>query len=123
MKKRTAYRNTIFILTAVSFAVILCLTAFFAVYAPGHYDLEGSKSALDILYAVALLISNVLIFLSLIEFFKACSAMFREKNFSVKQCGAALLGIYPVILVLFLCGWNFSVLGNYLLSPLNILFA
>jgi len=126
MKKfKPTYRNMLFLITAVSFAVILLLLVFFTGYAPGNYDIDGSnggsKTALDIIFAIALLINEICVFLSLIAFFKTCSTTCRKRKINLKECGIIVLEIYPIILLLLLCGWNFSTLCNYLLSPFKML--
>jgi len=119
---KITYRNRVYIVTLISFIAIVLFLIFFAIYAPGNYspDANGS-SVLDVIFAVILLANDICVILSLIEFIRSCCLIFQEKHFSLKRFGEIIAGVYPIILILFLCNWNLSTLYHYLAAPIWIL--
>lgn len=117
------YRSIIYVLTLISFIAIFLFLAFFAMYAPGNYlqNQNNKKSMLDIIFAIILLLNNICVILSFIEFVKSCYFVYRKRQLTLKQCGTIIVGIYPIILIFLLCDWKIPLLYHYLLAPVQIL--
>lgn len=118
------YSRRVYIVTLISFIFIFLFLASFAMYAPGNYfqSKNGNVSIDDIIFAIILIVNDICVILSFIEFIKTCCRTFQKKSFSLKQFGEIIVGIYPSIVVLFLCNWNVSTLLHYVLAPVKILF-
>lgn len=124
---RPTYRAVLYTVTLLSFLTIVLFLLFFVLYAPGNYPLEGltgntQKTVLDVAFALLLLVNDVCVILSLLEFLKICYQMVCKHSFEWKQMGNVIASTYPVIVILFLCGWQISVLAQYFVSPFRILF-
>lgn len=120
---KISYRNLVYIVTLISFIVIFLFLTFFAIYAPGNYfqSANGKNSILDIIFAIILLVNSLCVILSFIEFTKSGYSVCQNKHFSLKQFCEIIVGVYPIMLVFFLCDWNISSLYHYLLAPIQIL--
>lgn len=120
---KISYRNLVYIVTLISFITIFLFLTFFAIYAPGNYfqSENGKNSILDIIFAMTLLVNDICVILSLIEFTKSGYFICQKKHLSLKQFGEIIVGIYPIMLVFFLCDWNIYSLYHYLLAPIQIL--
>lgn len=120
---KISYRNLVYIVTLISFIVIFLFLTFFAIYAPGNYfqSANGKNSILDIIFAIILLVNDICVILSFIEFTRSSYFIYKNKHFSLKQFGEIIVGVYPIMLVFFLCNWNISSLYHYLLAPVQIL--
>ena len=121
---KITYHNWIYIFTLISFITIFLFLTFFTIHAPGNYFQSeyGTVSIFDTAFATILLINNIFVILSFIEFIKHCYRIYQKKHFSLKQFGEIIVCIYPIILVFFFCNWNIHSLYHYLLSPIQILF-
>lgn len=75
----------------------------------------------NVLMAVLLLIDDVCVFLSLGISLKVCCVVFRSKGITMRQLGCMIMGTYPVMVILFLCAWNFSTFMRYLAAPIRML--
>ena len=120
--KNYSYQKILFISTAVSFVLIISVMAVFVLYAPGHYNIESSnRTWIDIVFALALLINNVCILLSMIEFIRTAVKLIKTKEVTLKSVNVMLLGIYPALLMFCCCNWRLTVLSNYVMAPFRII--
>lgn len=120
---KITYHNLVYAVSLISFIIIFLFLVFFAIYTPGNYfqSTNSKISILDIIFAIILLLNDICVILSFIEFTKSCYFICQKKQFSLKQFGEIILGAYPIILVFFLCNWNLTSLYHYLLAPIQIL--
>lgn len=115
-------RKLIFLLTFVSFVVIPLFLWYFAVFAPGNYNPEGSikesgQHEMDIAFAALLIINQLCCLLSFAQFLKECYLVLRKKDLSIKSVFVMILGIYPALVILALCSWDCNTVAQYLTSP------
>ena len=96
--QKITYRNWVYIFTLISFIAIFLFLTFFAIYAPGNYfqDANGKFSIMDVIFAIILLINDICVILSFIEFTKSCYHICQKKCFSLKRLSEIIVGIYPV---------------------------
>ena len=115
-------RKLIFLLTFVSFVAILLFLWYFAIFAPGNYNLEGSikesgQYEMGIAFSALLIINQLCCLLSFAQFLKECYFVLRRKVLPIKSVFVMILGIYPVLVILALCSWDCNTLVQYLMSP------
>src|SRR5699024_12469513 len=65
-----------------------------------------------------LIINDLCIFVSFYVFFKVSYNLIRRKEtISLKQFRDIILGLYPIIIIIWICSWNFSRFFEYLIAP------
>ncbi len=120
---KTAYNYVLFKITFLSFLLIFLIFLFFATFAPGNYNLDSTKLSLwDIVFAIVLLINDVCIVLSFFVFLQMCYFIIYNKRIKLIHLWNILMGLYPIVIVLFCCHCDFYIFIKYLISPIYILF-
>lgn len=127
INSRLTYRAILFLLTLISFLSILLFLLFFTAYAPNNYTLGVSvesspKPIVDIVFAILLLINDICVILSFLECIRVCYHILCKQQFTWVQAKSIMISLYPVMIIAFLSGWDFSTFVQYLTSPLHILF-
>lgn len=80
------------------------------------------KSFLDIIFSFVLAVNNICVILSFVEFLKLCYTMIHKAQFTVKGLGLIVISLYPILFIMFVCKGDFSIVVQYFLSPIKILF-
>lgn len=126
MKMRA--RIVLFVITMISFLSIALFFVFFINYAPGNYTWDANMDVrptfiLDIIFAFLLIINDICMFFSFYVFLKVSYNLIRKKEtISLKQFRDIILGLYPIILIFWICSWNLSRFFEYLIAPVKLLF-
>lgn len=120
-------KTILFIVTGLSFLSILLFLMFFAVFAPGNYQLglinDLTKPSIpNIMFAMLLLINDICVFLSFFMFLRVCFFIVRDRKFTPVYLGVIVMGLYPIVCISFLCSWKFSLLIQYFFAPVRMIF-
>ena len=124
---RVVNRTVLYIVTFLSFILISLSLFCFAIIAPGNYYSDLMNRAVlslifDIIFAILLLINDGCIIFSFFVFIKECYVVLCNRQFKLAQFWHIVLGLYPIIFISFLSSWKLSILIQYFISPIRILF-
>ena len=121
-------RIVLFFITMLSFLSIVLFFVFFVNYAPGNYTWDANIDVrpifvLDVIFAFLLIINDICMFFSFYVFLKVSySLICKKETISLKQLRDMILGLYPIIIIFWICSWNFSRFFWYLIVPIRLLF-
>lgn len=124
--KKWMHVHSLHILTFLSFLTLLACLLCFAAVAPGNYQFDAHgkntvSSVWDAVFAVFIAANCICVLLSLLDALKVSYTVLKRKCWNFSQLLRILLGIYPTIVVLYICSWDCNVLINYIFSPVRIL--
>ncbi len=125
MKKLTFLRG-IHIATLMSFLFIAAFFFLFVSFAPGNYDIDSFEFDLgsrivDIIFAILILSNGICIILSFVSALNIFCKAVQSRTARKSQISDIALGLYPVIVVLFLGRGDISLLIEFFTAPFRIL--